>query len=81
VVSSFTPIPVADPNALYTVWAGANDYLFGSAYHPTWFSWYASTAVTSLYATGARNIMVANSAGLKLPVGCASIVKFPGCFD
>lgn len=68
-VSSFTQAnPQADPNALYTVWAGANDYLFGGVTDPTGSVGNLSTAVTSLYATGARNIMVANLPDLgKLP--------------
>ena len=68
-VSSFTQAnPQADPNALYTVWAGANDYLFGGVTDPTGPVGNLSTAVTSLYATGARNIMVANLPDLgKLP--------------
>lgn len=68
-VSSFTQAnPQAEPNALYTVWAGANDYLFGGVTDPTGPVGNLSTAVTSLYATGARNIMVANLPDLgKLP--------------
>jgi len=32
---SLRKLILADPNALYTVWAGANDYLFGGATDPT----------------------------------------------
>lgn len=60
-VSLFTGAnPNADPNALYTVWAGANDYLFGGVTNPTEPVGNLSAAVTSLYAAGARNIMVVN---------------------
>lgn len=68
-VNSFTQAnPQADPNALYTVWAGANDYLFGEVTVPTESVGNLSTAVTSLYESGARNIMVVNLPDLgKLP--------------
>jgi phospholipase/lecithinase/hemolysin len=49
-----------DPNALYIVWAGANDYLFSGLTDPTEPVANLSTAVTSLAAVGARNIMVVN---------------------
>jgi phospholipase/lecithinase/hemolysin len=54
----------ADANALYTVWAGANDYLFGGVTDPTVPLNNLSTAVTSLYAAGARDIMVVNLADM-----------------
>ncbi len=60
--------PNADANALYTVWAGANDYLFGGVTDPTVPLNNLSTAVTSLYTAGARNIMV---------VDLADMGKFP----
>lgn len=60
-VSLFTQAnPNADPNALYTVWAGANDYLFGDVTNPTEPVGNLSAAITSLYQSGARNIMVVN---------------------
>jgi phospholipase/lecithinase/hemolysin len=52
--------PSADPNALYIVWAGSVDYLFGGATNPTEPVANLSTAVTSLAAVGAKNIMVVN---------------------
>jgi thermolabile hemolysin len=61
--------PNADANALYTVWAGANDYIFGGVTDPTVPLNNLSTAVTSLYTSGARNIMV---------VDLADMGKFPG---
>lgn len=51
---------VADPNALYIVWAGANDYLFGRATDPSQTVANLSQAVKSLAAVGAKYIMVPN---------------------
>lgn len=58
--------PSADPNGLYVVWAGANDYLPTDS---TTFTPYSkpdttianlTSAVTSLVGVGAKNIMVVN---------------------
>lgn len=58
----------ADPKALYIVWAGANDYLFGNVTNPQQPVNNISNAVTVLAAAGAKNIMVLNLADLgKLP--------------
>lgn len=58
----------SDPKALYIIWAGANDYLFGSVTNTNIPVNNLSTAVTSLYKDGARNIMVVNLPDLgKLP--------------
>lgn len=58
----------ADPNALYVVWAGANDYLSGSTTNPAVPVNNLSTAVNSLADYGAKNIMVLNLPDLgKLP--------------
>lgn len=48
----------ADPNAVYTVWAGANDYLAGNStdYKKTVTN--ISTAVSSLASFGAKDILV-----------------------
>lgn len=57
----------ANPNALYVVWAGANDYLYGSA-NPAVSVENISTAVQSLSKAGAKKILVANVPDLgKLP--------------
>ena len=57
----------ADPNALYVISAGANDY-FGGATNPSIPVTNLSTAVNSLADYGAKNIMVANLPDLgKLP--------------
>ena len=54
----------ADPNALYVVWAGADDYLFGGVTDVTKPVNNLSTAITSLATAGAKNIMVVNLANL-----------------
>ena len=59
------PQSTADPNALYIVWAGGNDYLpTGSGFlpfdKPDTPLKNISTAVTNLAAVGAKNIMVVN---------------------
>ena len=50
----------ADSNALYIVEAGSNDYLGAGVTDPTVPVNNLSTAVTSLYNVGARNIIVVN---------------------
>ncbi|MFB8787366.1 MAG: SGNH/GDSL hydrolase family protein [Potamolinea sp.] len=58
----------ADPKALYIVWAGSTDYLFGNATNPQQPVENLSKAVTTLANVGAKNIMVLNLADLgKLP--------------
>lgn len=50
----------ADPDALYTVWGGGNDYLFGNNVDPTVPIANLTSAVKSLADVGAKNIMVFN---------------------
>lgn len=58
----------ADPNALYVLSAGANDYLSGSTTNPSVPLTNLSTVVNSLADYGAKNIMVVNLPDLgKLP--------------
>ncbi|MBR8833796.1 MAG: SGNH/GDSL hydrolase family protein [Stigonema ocellatum SAG 48.90 = DSM 106950] len=61
-ISSFTAEnPSADPNALYIVWAGANDYFnyfLGNIPNPNQTVANLSDAVTSLATDGAKEIMV-----------------------
>jgi phospholipase/lecithinase/hemolysin len=61
-VDSFTQIfnQKADPNALYAVWGGGNDYLFGNNVDPTVPIANLTSAVKSLADVGAKNIMVFN---------------------
>jgi phospholipase/lecithinase/hemolysin len=51
--------PSADPDALYTIWVGTNDYLIGAT-DPTTTIENLSTAITSLVSLGAENILVPN---------------------
>lgn len=58
----------ADPEALYVLWSGANDYLSRSVSDPAVPVNNISTAVSSLADSGAKNIMVVNLPDLgKLP--------------
>ncbi|WP_414620013.1 SGNH/GDSL hydrolase family protein [Calothrix sp. CCY 0018] len=50
----------ADPNALYTVWGGANDYLFAGVTDPNQTVNNLSNAVGALTQAGAKNIAVFN---------------------
>lgn len=52
--------PPVNDNALYIVWAGANDYLGGGITDPTIPLNNLATAVTSLANFGAKNILVVN---------------------
>jgi phospholipase/lecithinase/hemolysin len=72
-IASFTADnPSANPNALYIVWAGANDYFSyfaGGVPNPSQAVANISAAVTSLATIGAQDIMVVNLPDLgKLPV-------------
>ncbi len=61
--------PISDPDALYVVWAGANDYL-GSTIptNPAVSIANLSSEITTLISRGAKNILVPNLADLgKLP--------------
>jgi phospholipase/lecithinase/hemolysin len=51
---------LADPNALYIVWAGANDYQTVEAPNPEVSVGNLKTAVESLFNVGARNFLVPN---------------------
>ena len=63
-INSFTEVNhFPNPNALYIIWAGTNDYInyfFGAVPNPTQAVTNISVAVKSLAAVGARNIMVVN---------------------
>ncbi|MFB2934683.1 SGNH/GDSL hydrolase family protein [Aerosakkonemataceae cyanobacterium BLCC-F154] len=62
----------ADPNALYVVYAGANDYLGLGITDVTTVVNNLTTAVTKLAAVGARNFMIPNLPNLGLLPGPAS---------
>lgn len=68
-VQSFTKAHrQVNPNALYVLWAGANDYLHGATTNATLSSDNLSQAIQSLSKAGAKKIMVANLPDLgKLP--------------
>ncbi|MEM8780671.1 MAG: SGNH/GDSL hydrolase family protein [Cyanobacteria bacterium P01_G01_bin.49] len=51
---------IADPNALYILWAGANDYLGGGVVDPSEPVMNLSSAVEQLYNLGSRRFLVAN---------------------
>jgi phospholipase/lecithinase/hemolysin len=60
----------ADKDALYIVWAGANDYLGRFTTNPTEPVSNLSDAINTLVASGARNILVPNLPDLgKIPLG------------
>ena len=59
----------ADPNALYAVWGGANDYVFGGVTDPNQTVTNLSNAIGALTQAGAKNIAVFNLPDLgQLPV-------------
>ncbi|MGH8001622.1 MAG: SGNH/GDSL hydrolase family protein [Brasilonema sp.] len=64
----------ADPNALYAVWGGANDYLFGNVTDVNQTVSNLSNAVESLAQSGAKNILVFNLPDL----GTAPLVSQTG---
>ena len=60
-VNNFTAASKSvDPNALYIVWAGGNDFLFGGVTAPSQPVMNIATAVGDLAAVGAKDIMVVN---------------------
>ncbi|MEA5602770.1 SGNH/GDSL hydrolase family protein [Nostoc sp. UHCC 0252] len=62
-INNFVAAETADPNALYIIWAGTNDYLsyfFDGEPNPSNTVANLSTALTSLVADGAKDIMVVN---------------------
>ncbi|MDZ8262146.1 SGNH/GDSL hydrolase family protein [Nostoc sp. ChiQUE01b] len=67
-INSFTSTnQFADPNSLYIVWAGTNDYLdyfFGGSPNPTQTVTNLIDAVKALAAVGAKDIMVVNQPNL-----------------
>ncbi|MUG98809.1 GDSL family lipase [Scytonema sp. UIC 10036] len=59
-VQAFTKVhQEVNPNALYVLWAGANDYLYGGA-NPTLTASNISKAMESLSKMGAKKILVVN---------------------
>lgn len=62
------------PDALYVVWSGSNDYLQNITHDPYVVVGNISTAISTLYATGAREFLVPNLPDL----GGAPLVKAQG---
>jgi outer membrane lipase/esterase len=64
--------PKLDPNRLFIIWAGANDYLGGGVTNPAIVVGNISTAVSRLTAAGAQQLIVVNLPDLgKIPAGAA----------
>lgn len=63
-------IPQADPDALYVVWAGANDYMGGNSTDVAQTIDNLATAITDLAEVGAKNFLIPNLPDLsKTPLG------------
>ena len=70
-VNTFVSDPMisVDPDALYVIWAGANDYLFGEQTDPLTPVGNINTAVTTLSGAGAENFLLVNLPNLgELPL-------------
>jgi outer membrane lipase/esterase len=62
--------PRANPNQVYVIWAGANDYLGGGVTNPVSTVNNLSTAVQRLTGAGAQNLVVVNLPDLgRIPAG------------
>ena len=59
-VNQFTAAAPADPDALYVLWAGSNDYLFGGVTDPTGPLTNLTNAVSTLGSAGAKNFLLVN---------------------
>lgn len=60
-VNAFAANPLrVDPNALYVIWAGSNDYLFGQQRDPFVVAGNIGSAVAALSNAGARNFLLPN---------------------
>ncbi|AKG23362.1 SGNH/GDSL hydrolase family protein [Calothrix sp. 336/3] len=69
-VATFTNTFQVDPNALYAVWGGGNDYLFGGETDTTNTVNNLATSVSLLAQKGAKNIVVFNLPNLgDSPIG------------
>jgi thermolabile hemolysin len=61
--------PITDPDALYILWGGANDYLGAGVTNPSVTVGNLSSEISTLIGRGAKNILVPNLPNLgKLPV-------------
>jgi cholinesterase len=64
--AQFNAIAPAQPDALYTLWFGANDYLGGGRTSPVIPIDRIGSAITTLYGQGARNFLIPNLPDLGL---------------
>lgn len=70
--------PQVDPNALYAVWGGSNDYVFGTDPNPINTVQNLSNALNLLATSGAKNIMVFNLPDLgRTPLALATMGLSP----
>jgi cholinesterase len=77
--AQFNAIAPAKPDALYTLWFGANDYLGGGRTSPAIPIDRIGSAITSLYGQGARNFLIPNLPDLGLlPINLGSPTQAAG---
>ncbi|VXD25508.1 Lipolytic enzyme, G-D-S-L [Planktothrix serta PCC 8927] len=63
----------ADPNGLYILWAGGNDYTYAGSDNTTEVVDNLSLAINNLYSVGARNFLIGNLPDLsKTPLGSSN---------
>ena len=71
--------PKVNPNGLFVVWAGANDYLGGGITNPVPVIGNLTTAVQRLTGAGATQLVIPNLPDLgKIPAGAADPVQSAG---
>ncbi len=71
--------PKVNPNGLFVVWAGANDYLGGGITNPAPVVGNITTAVQRLTSAGAQQLVVPNLPDLgKIPLGAANPAQSAG---
>jgi outer membrane lipase/esterase len=71
--------PTVNPNQLFVIWAGANDYLGGGITNPATVVGNLSTATQRLIGAGAQQIVVPNLPDLgKIPAGLANPAQSAG---
>jgi thermolabile hemolysin len=63
-VNALSPNNTFDPNALFVIWGGANDYLFAGITEPTIPVGNLFTEINTLIDRGAKNILVPNLSNL-----------------
>lgn len=65
----------ADPNGLYILWAGGNDYTYDGNKNTTGVVNNLSVAINDLYKSGARNFLIGNLPDLsKTPLGSSGVL-------